>query len=82
MVKAVEHVPGQLIFPGLLVTVPDPVSETVSVLVPTYVNVAVALSAALIVTVHVVAVPVQAPLQLLNALPVAAGAAVNVGDVP
>jgi hypothetical protein len=57
--KSAEHVPGQLIPAGLLVTVPVPVTATVSESAP--LNDADTLVAALSITVHVVAVPEQLP---------------------
>jgi hypothetical protein len=78
--KPAEHVPGQEIPGGALVTVPAPVPAvtTVSVLST---NVAVTLWSESIVTVHV-SVPEQPPpLQPVNVEP-AAGVAVSVTDVP
>jgi len=83
--KSNEHVDPapQLIPAGDDVTVPlpgSPSTETVSWVVVTAVNVAVTLLAASIVTTQL-PVPVQAPLQPVNALPVLA-VAVSVTLVP
>jgi hypothetical protein len=75
-----EHVAPQLIVPGELVTVPDPVPAFVTVRVRWITNVAVAALFALIVSVHV-PVPLQSPLQPLNLEP-EAGVAVSVTLVP
>jgi hypothetical protein len=64
---------------GVLVTVPEPDFVTVSAWVMTA-NVAVTVRAWLIVTVHA-PVPVHAPVQPVNVLPVAA-VPVSVTDVP
>src|SRR5258706_4258267 len=61
--KPAEHAVGQLIPAGLLVTVPLPDTVTVSP-VPAL-NVGVTVTAAVIVTMHVL-VPVQPPLQPLE----------------
>ena len=73
------HVAPQLIPAGVLVTVPEPDVVTVSAYVTT-VNVAVTARAWSIVTVQA-PVPVQAPLQPVNAWPVV-GDAVSVTDAP
>jgi hypothetical protein len=61
-----EHVPGQLMPPELLVTVPFPDTDTVNVYSDR--NVAAAVFAASIVRAHVVAVPAQAEPQELKPL--------------
>jgi len=63
--KPAEHVVGQLIPTGLLVTVPVPVPDTVTVNPVPAVKVGVTDTAAFMVTVHV-PVPVQPPLQPLK----------------
>ena len=76
--------PGHEIGPGTAVTVPVPAPAvaTLSVHVGTIVlKFAVTLCAALAVTVHVVAVPLQAPLHPPNVLP-ALAVAVSVTCVP
>jgi hypothetical protein len=70
----------QLMPAGVLVTDPLPLRLTVSVYFGSAVNVAVTLLAALIVT-EQAPVPVQAPLQLEKAYPIA-GVAVNAIAVP
>ncbi len=57
--KSAEHVPGQLIPAGLLVTVPVPVTATVRESSP--LNDASTLVAAVSVNVQVLAVPLQVP---------------------
>src|ERR1700722_4639073 len=86
LVKSAVQVPGQSIPAGLLVTVPEPlpVLSTVSAIwvgAGFAVNVALTLSAAFIETVHVVALPLQAPVQSVNLEPVV-GASVSLTDVP
>jgi hypothetical protein len=61
-VQPVDDPEVQLIPAGLLVTVPAPVPEVVTVNTSAALNVAVTFSAALTVTLQL-AVPVQAPLQ-------------------
>jgi hypothetical protein len=86
LVKSAVQVPGQSIPAGLLVTVPEPlpVLSTVSAIVVGAgfaANVALTLSAAFIETVHVAALPLQAPVQSVNLEPVV-GASVSLTDVP
>jgi len=77
--KLALHVDGQLIPVGVLVTVPLPVTLTDKVAFCT--KVAVTASAAFIVTVQP-PLPVQAPLQLLKAKPLAGVGAKVTGDPP
>lgn len=60
--KLALHVPGQLIPVGLLVTVPVPLPDVVTVNASPGVNAADTLSVAVIVTLQA-AIPEQAPLQ-------------------
>jgi phage tail protein X len=71
LLKFAEHVLGQLIPDGLLVTLPEPVPANVTVSGKTGLKVAVTDSAALMTTEHA-PVPVQAPLQPAKAEPVVA----------
>jgi len=82
-VNEVEHVVPQLMPAGALVIVPLPVPAllTVSANEDGSANVAVTFRAAFIVTVQVLAVPVQPPLQPVKVDP-AAGAALSVTTVP
>ena len=64
--KLAEQAVPQVMRVGELVTVPDPVPALVTVNSRTGIKLAVAVLAVLAVTVQVVAVPVQAPLQPLN----------------
>jgi len=75
--KFAEHVPGQLMPAGLLLTVPEPVTATVSCCnVADWVKLAVIVAAAVTVITHA-PVPLQAPPQPVNVKP-AAGVSVSV----
>src|SRR5215475_13935210 len=76
-----EHVAPQLMPPGLDVTVPVPAPALATVSVAERLNVAVTAWPALIVTVHGLATPVQAPDQPANVEP-GSGVAVKVTTVP
>src|SRR4051794_37681348 len=80
--KLSTQVPGQLMLPGLLTTVPLPLTPTVSgkVCCCCWVKVATTFCAWFIVTLHGPA-PLQAPPQLVKVNP-AAGVAVSVTRVP
>jgi hypothetical protein len=78
--NAAEQVPGQEMPEGELLTVPLPLTPTVRVCVGSEVNVAVTLSAPLIVTAQA-PVPEQAPDQPVNLYPMA-GKAESVTEVP
>ncbi len=75
-----EHVPGQLMPAGALVTVPPPLPAVATVNVNWRMNVAVTECAADIVTMHA-PVPLHAPLQPANR-DVASGVAVSVTGAP
>jgi hypothetical protein len=79
--KNAAHVGSQWMPSGLLVTVPDPVPAFVTVSVYwSFVNVALTLLAASIVTLHV-PVPEHAPVHPAN-VDIASGVAVSVTTVP
>jgi hypothetical protein len=82
VVKGAEHVAPHVMPAGALETVPDPEPLLLTVSVNDWsAKVAVTLRAALIVTVQLLAVPEQPPLQPVKVEP-AAGAAVRVTAVP